>query len=79
LVTAANAINATLFNLSFDFIRDIAPIAGIARVPLVMEVHPSVPTKTVAEFIALREGQSRQGQYGVSRDRIYAPLGRRNV
>jgi tripartite-type tricarboxylate transporter receptor subunit TctC len=52
LVTAANAINATLFNLGFDFIRDIAPIAGIVRVPLVMEVHPSVPAKTVAEFIA---------------------------
>ena len=52
LVTAANAINATMFDLSFDFIRDIAPIAGIVRVPLVMEVHPSVPAKTVAEFIA---------------------------
>ena len=52
LVTAANAINATMFDLSFDFIRDIAPIAGIVRVPLVMEVHPSVPARTVAEFIA---------------------------
>src|SRR6266480_944811 len=52
LVTAANAINATMFNLNFDFVRDIAPIAGIARVPLVMEVHPSIPAKTVAEFIA---------------------------
>jgi tripartite-type tricarboxylate transporter receptor subunit TctC len=52
LVTAANAINATMFDLSFDFTRDIAPIAGIVRVPLVMEVHPSVPARTVAEFIA---------------------------
>jgi tripartite-type tricarboxylate transporter receptor subunit TctC len=52
LVTSANAINATLLKLNFDFIRDIAPIAGIVRVPLVMEVHPSVPAKTVAEFIA---------------------------
>jgi tripartite-type tricarboxylate transporter receptor subunit TctC len=52
LVTTANAINATMLNLNFDFIRDIAPIAGIVRVPLVMEVHPSVPAKTVAEFIA---------------------------
>jgi tripartite-type tricarboxylate transporter receptor subunit TctC len=52
LVTTPNAINATMFNLGFDFIRDIAPIAGIVRVPLVMEVHPSVPAKTVAEFIA---------------------------
>ena len=52
LVSAANAINATMLNLNFDFIRDIAPIAGIVRVPLVMEVHPSIPAKTVAEFIA---------------------------
>jgi tripartite-type tricarboxylate transporter receptor subunit TctC len=52
LVTTANAINATMLKLNFDFIRDIAPIAGIVRVPLVMEVHPSVPAKTVAEFIA---------------------------
>jgi tripartite-type tricarboxylate transporter receptor subunit TctC len=52
LVTAANAINATMFNLGFDVIHDIAPIAGIVRVPLVMEVHPSVPARTVAEFIA---------------------------
>lgn len=53
LVNPANAINATLYKkLSFNFINDIAPIAGIARVPNVMEVHPSVPAKTVAEFIA---------------------------
>src|SRR5258707_1975710 len=52
LATTPNAINAALLKLNFDFIRDIAPIAGIVRVPLVMEVHPSVPAKTVAEFIA---------------------------
>jgi tripartite-type tricarboxylate transporter receptor subunit TctC len=53
LSSAANAINATLYqNLNFNFIRDIAPIATIARVPQVMEVHPSVPAKTVPEFIA---------------------------
>ena len=52
LAATPNAINATLLKLNFDFIRDIAPIAGIVRVPLVMEVHPSVPAKTVAEFIA---------------------------
>jgi tripartite-type tricarboxylate transporter receptor subunit TctC len=52
LATTPNAINAALLKLNFDFIRDIAPIAGIIRVPLVMEVHPSVPAKTVAEFIA---------------------------
>jgi tripartite-type tricarboxylate transporter receptor subunit TctC len=50
---SANAINATLYdNLRFNFMRDTAPVASIARVPLVMEVHPSVPAKTVPEFIA---------------------------
>jgi tripartite-type tricarboxylate transporter receptor subunit TctC len=53
LVNPANAINATLYpKLSFNFLRDIAPVAGIMRVPNVMEVNPSVPAKTVAEFIA---------------------------
>ena len=53
LVSAANAINATLYEkLNFNFIRDIAPVAGIARVPQVMEVNPSVPAKTVPELIA---------------------------
>jgi tripartite-type tricarboxylate transporter receptor subunit TctC len=54
LVTGSNnAINASLYDgLAFDFIRDIAPVAGLVRSPLVMEVHPSVPAKTVAEFIA---------------------------
>src|SRR6185369_14690240 len=53
LVTAANAINASLYpNLSFNFIRDIAPVAGLIRVPLVMVVNPSLPAKTVPEFIA---------------------------
>src|SRR5882672_10081139 len=53
LVGPANAINASLYdNLNFNFMRDIAPVAGITREPLVMLVHPSVPAKTVAEFIA---------------------------
>jgi tripartite-type tricarboxylate transporter receptor subunit TctC len=53
LVNPANGINATLYkSLKFNFIRDIAPVAGLIRVPNVMEVHPSVPAKTVAEFIA---------------------------
>jgi tripartite-type tricarboxylate transporter receptor subunit TctC len=48
-----NAINATLYKkLPFDFLKDITPIAGIARTPNVMEVTPSLPVKTVAEFIA---------------------------
>jgi tripartite-type tricarboxylate transporter receptor subunit TctC len=53
LVGAASAINATLYDkLNFNFIRDIAPVAGITRAPEVMVVHPSVPAKTVPEFIA---------------------------
>jgi tripartite-type tricarboxylate transporter receptor subunit TctC len=49
----ASAINATLYDkLNFNFIRDIAPIANIARQPLVMLVHPSAPAKTLPEFIA---------------------------
>jgi tripartite-type tricarboxylate transporter receptor subunit TctC len=53
LVNAANAVNATLYdNLSFNFVRDIAPVAGIMAASSVMVVHPSVPAKTVPEFIA---------------------------
>ena len=53
LVNPANGINATLYkNLTFNFIRDIAPVAGIVRTPNVMEVTPKLPVKTVAEFIA---------------------------
>lgn len=53
LVNPANGINASLYTkLSFNFIRDIAPVAGIARVPNVMIVPPDFPAKTVAEFIA---------------------------
>ena len=55
-VSATSAINATLYEkLNFNFIRDIAPVASIATNPLVMEVHPSVPAKTVPEFIAYAE------------------------
>jgi tripartite-type tricarboxylate transporter receptor subunit TctC len=53
VVDSAQAINATYYNkLNFDFIRDIAPVAGFASQPSVMEVNPSVPAKTVPEFIA---------------------------
>jgi tripartite-type tricarboxylate transporter receptor subunit TctC len=53
LVAINNAINATLyFKLSFNFIRDIVPVAGLIRSPNVMEVNPAVPVKTVPEFIA---------------------------
>jgi tripartite-type tricarboxylate transporter receptor subunit TctC len=53
LVSSPNTTNATLYdNLNFNFIRDIAPVAGISRDPNVMVVNPSVPAKTVPEFIA---------------------------
>jgi tripartite-type tricarboxylate transporter receptor subunit TctC len=53
LVTGSNAINATLYDkLNFNFIRDIAPIAGIGRESGVLVVNPSLPVKTVPEFIA---------------------------
>jgi tripartite-type tricarboxylate transporter receptor subunit TctC len=53
LVAAANAINATLYDkLNFNFIRDIAPVAGIIHTALVVAVHPSFPAKTLPEFIA---------------------------
>jgi tripartite-type tricarboxylate transporter receptor subunit TctC len=53
LVSPPHAINATLYKkLPYNFLEDIVPVAGIAQGPNVMEVHPSVPAKTVAEFIA---------------------------
>jgi tripartite-type tricarboxylate transporter receptor subunit TctC len=53
LIGPPHAINATLYDkLNFNFIRDIAPVAGIMSVPNVMVVNPSVPAKTVPEFIA---------------------------
>ena len=53
VVSLANVFNATLYDkLNFDFIRDIAPIASIDRQPFVLETHPSVPARTVPEFIA---------------------------
>ena len=53
LVNPANGINTSLYRkLNFDFIRDVAPVAGLTRVPNVMEVNPAVPAKSVPEFIA---------------------------
>jgi tripartite-type tricarboxylate transporter receptor subunit TctC len=52
LATVPNAVNASLYEkLNFNFIRDIAPVAGIIRVPMVILLNPSVPAKTVPEFI----------------------------
>jgi len=56
IVGTFNAFNATLYDkLNFNFIRDIAPVAGIIVVPNVMVVHPSFPAKTILEFIAYSE------------------------
>jgi tripartite-type tricarboxylate transporter receptor subunit TctC len=53
MVHTAGAVNATLYDkLTYNFIRDIAPIAGLGENPLVMEVNPSVPVETLPEFIA---------------------------
>jgi tripartite-type tricarboxylate transporter receptor subunit TctC len=59
LVNPANAINATLYkNLPFNFIDDMAPVAGFIRVPNIMEVNPNVPAKTVKEFIDYAKANS---------------------
>ena len=53
MVAPAAAINATLYeNLSYNFLRDMTPVAGVVRVPNVVEVNPSVPVKTIPELIA---------------------------
>ncbi len=69
LASSNNASNVALYDhLSFDFIRDIAPVAGIARTTLVMVVNPSVPAKTLPEFIAYakaRPGKVNMASSGV--------------
>jgi tripartite-type tricarboxylate transporter receptor subunit TctC len=65
VVTASNAINATLYDkLGFDFLRDIAPVAGVMRYPLVMQVNPSFPAKTVPEFISYAKSNAGKISYG---------------
>jgi len=69
LIDSSASINATLYEkLNFVFLRDIAPIASIVRMPLVMVVHPSVPAKTVPEFIAYAKanpGRINMGSGGI--------------
>lgn len=65
LAGSPNAINATLYeNKSFDFIRDIVPVASLIRGALVMVVHPSVPAKTLPEFIAYVKANPGKLSYG---------------
>ena len=60
-----NVINATLYEkLNFDFIRDIAPVASVSREPLVMNVNPSFPAKTVPEFIAYAKANPGKVNFG---------------
>jgi tripartite-type tricarboxylate transporter receptor subunit TctC len=64
-VTTPNAVNATLYDrLNFNFIRDITPVAGIIRVPDIMEVNPSFPAKTVPEFIAYAKANPGKINFG---------------
>jgi tripartite-type tricarboxylate transporter receptor subunit TctC len=64
LVSVSNVINATLYDrLNFNFNRDIAPIAGIVRQPALMMVNPSVPAKTVPEFIAYAKANPSRVNY----------------
>jgi tripartite-type tricarboxylate transporter receptor subunit TctC len=65
VVTASNAINATLYDkLNFNFLRDIAPVAGVMLYPLVMQVNPSFPAKTVPEFISYAKANPGKISYG---------------
>jgi tripartite-type tricarboxylate transporter receptor subunit TctC len=66
LVSSSGAINATLYDkLTYDFIRDIAPVASIVSEPNVMVVNPSVPAKTVPEFIAY--AKANPGKLGTAK------------
>jgi tripartite-type tricarboxylate transporter receptor subunit TctC len=72
LINSQNTINAALFTkLNFDFVHDIAPIALVHRVPLVMEINPAFPAKTVPEFIAY--AKSNPGKINMASGGIGGP------
>jgi tripartite-type tricarboxylate transporter receptor subunit TctC len=78
-VTSANAVNTTLYEkLSFNLSRDIVPVASLMRAPSVLEVNPSVPAKTVPEFIAYAKANP-VAHHGVEWDRNGLPSLRRVV
>jgi len=73
LALSANAINASLYSdLHFNFIRDAAPVASIGTIPLIMEVNPSVPAKTVSEFIAY--AKANPGKINMASGGVGSPL-----
>jgi tripartite-type tricarboxylate transporter receptor subunit TctC len=77
LATVPNAVNASLYEkLSFNFVRDITPVAGVIRVPMVVLVNPAVPRANPARVHQLRQSQSGKGQHGVGRQRQRAAHGR---
>jgi len=72
MAVSANAFNATLYaKLNFNFIRDIAPVAGIMVVPNVMMVHPSIPAKTIPELIAY--AKANPGKINIASGTIGGP------
>ncbi len=73
LALSANAINASIYkNLPFNFIRDAAPVASISTIPLIMEVNPSVPAKTIPEFIAY--AKANPGKINMASGGVGSPL-----
>ncbi len=73
LALSSNAINASLYrHLNYDFIRDTVPIAEIGTIPLIMEVNPAVPAKTVSDFIAY--AKANPGKINMAAPGVGSPL-----
>jgi tripartite-type tricarboxylate transporter receptor subunit TctC len=66
LVLAGNAVNGWVYKLRYDFIRDVAPVASIGGIPLAMVINPSLPAKTVPEFIAYAKANPGKLFFGTS-------------
>jgi tripartite-type tricarboxylate transporter receptor subunit TctC len=64
VISSTNTINITLFdNLGFDFVQDIAPVAGLFRSPNILAINPAVPAETLPEFIAYAKANPRKNNY----------------